>query len=155
MRQSTSITGLVRRLVGWSGNASIRRSTRHTLLAYLALLCLSVFTGSFCITVPAKMHSFSFLSLPLPTRTQLRQPCIRPSLMYLVLRIFLDRKIYQLADRTTWCNLILLFWTFYWEISKPWISLLIDDKFICHQSLSKNFIITGPLSSLSPLRACF
>ena len=42
MRQSTSITGCVRWLVGrlvcWSvGNAFVRRSTRRTLLAYLAL----------------------------------------------------------------------------------------------------------------------
>ena len=42
MRQSTSIIGCVRswvgRLVYWSGNAFVRRSTRRTLLAYLALL---------------------------------------------------------------------------------------------------------------------
>ena len=30
---------LVCRSVGWSGNAFVRRSTRHTLLAYLALFC--------------------------------------------------------------------------------------------------------------------
>ena len=42
MRQSTSITGCVRWSVGHSvgrlGNAFVRRSTRRTLLAYLALL---------------------------------------------------------------------------------------------------------------------
>ena len=38
MRQSTSITGCVRRLVGRSVcNAFVRRSTRRTLLVYLAL----------------------------------------------------------------------------------------------------------------------
>ena len=31
------MTGCVRWLVGWSGNAFVRRSTRRTLLAYLAL----------------------------------------------------------------------------------------------------------------------
>ena len=40
MGQSTSITGCVRRLVGQSGNAFVRRSTRRTFLAYLALFML-------------------------------------------------------------------------------------------------------------------
>ena len=48
MRQSTSLTGCVRWLVGWSvswlvglwGNATVRRSTCCILLAYLALLQL-------------------------------------------------------------------------------------------------------------------
>ena len=41
MRQSTSITGCVRLSVCWSGNAFVRRSTRRTLLAYLALFFFS------------------------------------------------------------------------------------------------------------------
>ena len=47
MRQSTSITGCVRRSVAWSvgrsvGNAFVRRSTRRTLLTYLALFLLYI-----------------------------------------------------------------------------------------------------------------
>ena len=38
----------------------------------------STFTGGFGVTAPAQLLNWSISSLPLPTRTRLGQPCIRP-----------------------------------------------------------------------------
>ena len=66
MRQSTSIIGCVRRLVNWSvglsdgwcvGNAFVRRSTRRTLLAYLAFFLITFLDTLLIIIVRNLWHT--------------------------------------------------------------------------------------------------
>ena len=54
-------------------------------------LAFSTFTGGFGVTAPAQLPSWSILSLPLPIRTRLGQPYIRPCYsLKLVQRFFLS-----------------------------------------------------------------